>query len=135
MAVNEAGSSATQENKSTKFGINKDGSLECDDNDYCLQFMRNFQWDKPVQRTPNDFPWISPEEFEESYTYKYLNYQMEEGYIDPNDPLHTGESIKDLRKNETRIQSLASKRKKTQSGQEFSTIAQGVREVVRILTN
>ena len=50
--------------------------------------------------------------------------------IDPNDPLHTGESIKDLRKNETRIQSLASKRKKSAAGaQEFSTIAQGVREV------
>ena len=82
MAVNEESSSILPEAQtSTKNGINKDGSLVCDENDYCLQFMRNFQWDKPVQRTPSDFPWITPKEFEESYTYKYLNYQMEEGYI------------------------------------------------------
>ena len=117
-------------NKST-YGLQKDGSVQCHEDDYCLQFMRNYTWDKTVQRTPADFPWITPDEFKESYTYKYLNYQMEEGYINPDDPLHTGESIKDLRKGETRSQSLASKRKKTAAAaeQEFSTIAQGVKEV------
>ena len=111
-------------------GLKKDGSVKCDEDDYCLEFMRNFSWSTSVQRSSSDFPWITHEEFQDSYTYKYLNYEMEEGYINPDDPLHTGESIRDLRKNETRLQSVVSKRRKTaKEAAEFQSLAQGVREV------
>ena len=113
-------------------GLKKDGSVKCnEETDYCLEFMRHFSWNTNVQRSTSQFPWITPEEFQDSYTYKYLNYEMEDGYINPDDPLHTGESLRDLRRDETRLQSLQSKRKRTANAKEsdFQTIAQSVKEV------
>ena len=116
--------------ESSAGGLKKDGSVKCQETDYCLEFMRHFTWTN-VQRSTGEFPWITQEEFQDSYTFKYLNYEMEDGYINPDDPLHTGESLRDLRKNETRVQSISSKRKRTANAKEseFQSIAQGVKEV------
>ena len=72
-----------------EYGLQNDGSLVVDEeNDYCVQYLRNINWNsKPIERTTAAFPWITKDEFKNSMTHKYMHYQTEDGYCNPNDPL------------------------------------------------
>ena len=72
-----------------EYGLQNDGSLVVDEeNDFCVQYLRNINWNaKPIERTTAAFPWITKDEFKNSMTHKYLHYQTEDGYCNPNDPL------------------------------------------------
>lgn len=103
-------------------GIQKDGSLNTTDDDYCIAFTNGMQWDQPVRQTS---PFMNVEDFKDTYAQKYLNYHFEEDYIDDTHPLKTGENIIGLRSKENRP---AFKQRKNPEG-DFSQLHEGIREV------
>ena len=114
-----------------EYGLQNDGSLVVDEeNDYCVQYLRNINWNsKPIERTTAAFPWITKDEFKNSMTHKYMHYQTEDGYCNPNDPLATGENVKNLRADENRERSRAASRKNKTGFDDFNQLHQEVREV------
>ena len=116
MAVNEKGQ---------KIGLQKDGSVVCAENDWCLEFVRNLPWnEKKIRKTG---PWLTKDEIEGTVATKYMNYQSEENYIDPNNPFRTGVNIPELRKDENR--GVKKRSKDNEKIAEFNQIHEKVREV------
>ena len=104
-------------------GIPKEAS---DKPNVFLDFLNGINWNRPLERSASDCPWITPEEFKQTYMHKFMNYQCEENYFDPTNPLVNGENISDLRENENRMQS----KKPGKSGfDKFSHIQQSVTEI------
>jgi len=99
---------------------------ECNSNvDYCLKFLQSLNWNRPLKRTTDMCPWIEKDEWNNSFAEKYMNYEMEQNYIDLDNPLYDGPLIEDLRKKESRKKN----KKKSEVGAEFSVIKEGVKEV------
>ena len=93
--------------------------------DYCLSYLQSLNWNRPLKRTTDMCPWIEKDEWKNSFAEKYMNYEMEQNYVDLDNPLYDGPLIEDLRKKESRKKS----KKKSEVGAEFSVIKEGVKEV------
>ena len=60
------------------------------------------EWNKPVQRTVYNSPWIAPAELDGSMTVKFMRYRFEPNMVDPDNPLQLGNFLPELRLNEKR---------------------------------
>ena len=103
----------------------KDDPVVAPEDDYCLEFLRSLNWNRPIKRTTDMSPWIGKDEWSKSLANKYMNYEMEKNYIDLDNPLFDGPMLDDLRKKESRKKS----KKKDVTNAEYSVIKEGVKEV------
>ena len=94
-------------------------------NDFCMEYLKSLDWNRPIKRTTDMSPWIDKDEWKLSLAHKYMNYEMEKNYIDLDNPLYDGPMLEDLRKKESRKKN----KKKDVPDAEYSVIKEGVVEV------
>ena len=82
--------------KPIKTGLQSDGSVVCSDDpdSYFRKFMRNIDWNRPISK-PNG-RWMDESEIKDSYSAKWMNYELEEEYVNENDIHKTGNNLKEL---------------------------------------
>jgi len=68
------------------------GENESSEEDYLSKVFKNIDWDSRVKATTNRSGCISKNDFESSFTYKYLWYKMEPEQIDFDNPFEIEES-------------------------------------------
>ena len=102
-------------------GMTKSGSLKVKEDDYLVNFARNIDWNSEIRQ---DKPFMTREIFEGTYAQKWMNYELEELYINENDYLKSGENFPLLQKEENR-----SKKVRKGAQDEFSVSKQSVREI------
>ena len=50
----------------------------------------SIDWNRPVKKTVHDWPWLTPDELDNSMAMKMMNYKFETNIIDLNNPLTLG---------------------------------------------
>jgi hypothetical protein len=115
-----------EQEQEKKIGLQKDGSVVVDEkNDYCAAFLKTLDWKRPLRTTTSDIPWINEEDWKQSAAFRYMTYQQEEAYINPDNPILNGENVRDLRKDENRTKSS----KASKAAKDFSVTHQAVTEM------
>ena len=97
MAVNSESTNKEIE-KQKEIGKQKDGSLVTAENDWCLNFVSNLPWADSNNALRKSGPWMTKSEIDGSYAARYMNYETEDLYINPNDPTGSGVNIPELHK-------------------------------------